>query len=299
LCYHPDFNSKGNCGVCVFEVKGIKEVVRACTTKVEEGMEILTSSKKVKDVRNLNIELIFAEHAMKCNTCPWSTNCPLLKLARRYEIDTSRFSKRKDTRKIYKFDCSIELDNSQCIDCRNCIDACSIQQGIGYLEIEGKGFEQKIVPTKNKNIECINPEKIRLDKKVESGIQKVVNHYFKTKGLTLEELKKSAKKQEIIYSRYTKPAKQLLELSGSIEKAKESITKVANWANSRNLDYTIETVLKKWLEIKNLEPKKIEKKPFYRGDRMVKKRGKWYVIDNQGEWLEFAGKEEDIVWKEE
>jgi hypothetical protein len=152
---------------------------------------------------------------------------------------------------------------------------------------------------KNKNIECINPEKIRLDKKVESGIQKVVNHYFKTKGLTLEELKKSAKKQEIIYSRYTKPAKQLLELSGSIEKAKESITKVANWANSRNLDYTIETVLKKWLEIKNLEPKKIEKKPFYRGDRMVKKRGKWYVIDNQGEWLEFAGKEEDIVWKEE
>ncbi len=152
---------------------------------------------------------------------------------------------------------------------------------------------------KNKNVDCINPEKIRLTKKVESEIQQIVNHYFKTKGLTLEELKKSAKKKEIIYSRYTKPAKQLLELSGSIEKAKKAITIVANWAKSRNLDYTIETVLKKWLEIKNLKPKKIEKKPFYRGDRMIKKRGKWYVIDKQGEWLEFAGKEDDITWKED
>jgi len=26
---------------------------------------------------------------------------------------------------------------------------------------------------------------------------------------------------------------------------------------------------------------------------------KWYVIDKDGEWLEFAGKKEDIEWREE
>lgn len=151
---------------------------------------------------------------------------------------------------------------------------------------------------KGKSIDCIDPDKIRLEEKQESDIQTIVNYYFRTKGLSLEELKKNTKKKKIIYSRYTKPAKQLLELAGSVEKAKKAINKVAKWAKSRKLDYAIETVFKKWPELDQLKPKKKEKKPFYRGDRMVKSRGSWYVIDDQGEWLEFAGNEDDINWKE-
>ncbi|MGM0438884.1 MAG: phage integrase SAM-like domain-containing protein [Patescibacteria group bacterium] len=151
----------------------------------------------------------------------------------------------------------------------------------------------------NKDISCPSPEKARIEKKMESDVQKLVNYYFKTKGLSIEEVKQSARKKQIIYSRHTKPAKDLLDLAGSLEKAKKAIQKVADWAKSRNLDYAIETVFKKWPELKNLKPKKKEKKPFYRGERMIKSRGKWYVIDDQGEWFEFAGKEEDITWKEE
>ena len=33
----------------------------------------------------------------------------------------------------------------------------------------------------------------------ETNIQKIVNHYFETKGLSLEEIKKDAKKKKIIY----------------------------------------------------------------------------------------------------
>ena len=114
----------------------------------------------------------------------------------------------------------------------------------------------------------------------------------------LEELKKDARKRKIIYSRYTRPAKQLLELAGSTEKAKEAINKVAEWAKSRDLDYAIETVFKKWLELDRLKPKEIVKKPFFRGQQMVwsQTRKNWYVIDDNGEWLEFAGKESEIEW---
>ena len=150
----------------------------------------------------------------------------------------------------------------------------------------------------NEDINCPSPEKARMEERVESDIQKLVNYYFQTKGLDIEEIKDNARKKKIIYSRHTKPAKDLLQLAGSLKKSKEAIKIVADWAKSRNLDYAIETVFKKWPELKNLKPKKKEKKPFYRGDRMVKSRGKWYVIDNQGEWLEFAGKKEDITWKE-
>ena len=136
-------------------------------------------------------------------------------------------------------------------------------------------------------------------KQQETNIQKVVNYYFKTKGLNLDELKKDARKKKIVYSRYVRPAKQLLELAGSLREAKKAITKVAKWAKSRNLDYAIETVFKKWLELDKLKPKEIVKKPFFRGDQMIwsQTRKKWFVITQDDEWKDFAGKEEDIEWK--
>lgn len=133
----------------------------------------------------------------------------------------------------------------------------------------------------------------------ESDIQQVVNHYFGTKGLSVDQIKTDAKKKTIIYSRFTRPAKQLIELAGSAEKAKQAITKVAEWAQSRGLDYAIETVFKKWLELDRLRPKEVVKKPFYRGDPMVwsEAKKKWFVVTKDGDWLEFADKEKTIEWK--
>jgi len=135
--------------------------------------------------------------------------------------------------------------------------------------------------------------------KEETTIRQIVTHYFETKGVNLDQLKRDARKRKIVYSRFTKPAKQLLELTGSIEKAKKAIDKVAGWAKSRNLDYAIETVFKKWLELDNLKPKEVVKKPFFRNNPMVwsETKKKFYVIDPYGEWLEFAGKENEIEWR--
>ncbi|HUV80901.1 MAG TPA: hypothetical protein VMW21_00040 [Patescibacteria group bacterium] len=143
-------------------------------------------------------------------------------------------------------------------------------------------------------------EKRKIKKQVEeTAIQEIVNHYFYSKGLNLERIKEDAKKKKIVYSRFTKPAKQLLELAGSVKKAKKAIDQVALWANSRGLDYAIETVFKKWLELDRLKPKEIVKKPYYLGNPMVwsESKRKWYVIDEHGIWLEFADKEEKIEWR--
>jgi len=161
-------------------------------------------------------------------------------------------------------------------------------RGIG--ESSAKKIEQYIKKGKIKEFEEL---------KEETALRQIITHFFKSKGLSLQELKENAKKRKIIYSRFTKPAKQLLELAGSVEKAKEAIDKVALWANSRKLDYAIETVFKKWLELDTLKPKEIVKKPFYHGDPMVfsQMKKKWYVISKHGEWLLFAGRESEIEWK--
>ena len=144
------------------------------------------------------------------------------------------------------------------------------------------------------------PKPKKKKKKIkETTIQEIVNHYFYTKGLNLEQIKKDAKKKKIIYSRFTRPAKQLLELAGSVKKANEAINVVAEWAQSRSLDYTIETVFKRWLELGRLKPKEIIKKPYYLGNPMIwsELKRKWYVIDESGTWLEFADKEDKIEWR--
>ena len=135
--------------------------------------------------------------------------------------------------------------------------------------------------------------------KEKTALREVITHFFETKGIPLSRLKMSAKKHKIVYGRYAAPAKQLLELAGSVEKAKEAITKVADWANSRKLDYSIETVFKKWLELDRLKPKEVVKKPFYQGMPLVWSavKKKWYVVRDDGEWLEFADKEDTIEWK--
>ena len=140
---------------------------------------------------------------------------------------------------------------------------------------------------------------LELPLKLANDIQRIVNHYFYTKGLTIKEIKESAKKKKIIYARHVRAAKQLLELAGSLKKALKAIDKVAEWAKSRDLDYTIETVFKRWLELDRLKPKDVVKKPYFQGNPMVwsETKKKWYVISPEGEWLEFAGKEEDIEWR--
>ena len=135
--------------------------------------------------------------------------------------------------------------------------------------------------------------------KEKTALREIVTHFFETKNISIKKLKMNAKKQKIIYGRYTAPAKQLLELAGYVTAAKKASDTVAVWANTRGLEYTIETVFKKWLELDRLKPKKVVKKPFYQGMPLVwsELKKKWFVVNDEGEWLEFADEESKIEWR--
>ncbi len=155
LCQHDDFAPQANCRICVVEIVGNNRLQTSCSTLVKEGMEITTDSPKVRRARQTNLELIFAEHIEKCGTCVWRFECPLLSFAEKYKLQITRFKDRKAKRKIYKFANAVEIDGSQCIDCRRCVEACSQLQHIDYLEVKGKGVNQEIVPVKDKHKHCI------------------------------------------------------------------------------------------------------------------------------------------------
>ena len=152
LCYHSDLKIKGNCRLCVVEIKGRKGLFPACSTLIEPKMEVITDSKLIRRARRINLELIFAQHCEECNDCIWSFNCQLLKLAKKYRLNISRFPDRKKEYPVYQFGPSLIFDSSKCVDCRNCVEVCK-KQGVGFLKIKQKGHLFQIVPDETK--ECV------------------------------------------------------------------------------------------------------------------------------------------------
>lgn len=132
------------------------------------------------------------------------------------------------------------------------------------------------------------------NKNVSTNVQQVVNHFFVLKGWD-NKGKEYYKTNKIIYARFLRPAKDLLDLcENNIDEANLCLSKVADWAKSRELDWSIETVFKKWYDIDKLKPK--EKKPYLGGFRAFQKNNQWYVIKDSGEINMWAGKKE-VVWK--
>jgi len=153
LCYHSDIEPSMSCRLCLVKVKGKKGLFTACSLLAEDGMEITTKDKEIEQARKTNLELLFSQHKEECFDCVYKYNCYLLKLAKEYDVEITRFKDRKTDYPVHRFGPALIFDSSKCIDCRNCVDICQ-QQGVGFLKVEkGKKEFLNVVPDKNK--ECI------------------------------------------------------------------------------------------------------------------------------------------------
>jgi len=144
LCWLRDINAIGACRICLVEVKGARSMVAACVYPIEEGMEIITNSKKVMDARKKNIELILSTHNQDCLSCVRSGKCELQELANTYGVNDKAFS---GLRIDYEPDTStpyLVRENSKCVLCRRCVAACNSWQGIGAIGPMERGFKTHI-----------------------------------------------------------------------------------------------------------------------------------------------------------
>ena len=80
LCFMKDLGAYGACGVCVVEVEGSAKLLRACSSKVAEGMVVSTASERALKARKLAMELMMGDHDADCLApckleCPAHTDC--------------------------------------------------------------------------------------------------------------------------------------------------------------------------------------------------------------------------------
>lgn len=154
LCYHSDLNLQNSCRLCLVKIKDRPGLHTSCSTKVEEGMIIITNSPEINKARNTNLELIFTEHCEECGDCIKQRNCTILELAKKYNTKINKFPDRKTKYPVYRFGPSLEFDSSKCIDCGLCVDMCE-KIGVSFLEFKKKGKFFEVMPSAKKDKDCI------------------------------------------------------------------------------------------------------------------------------------------------
>ena len=151
LCYLKDINEIGACRVCLVEKVGVEKLITACNTKVEEGMEILTNSPRVRQTRRINVELILSDHDCKCVQCVKSGNCTLQRIANDLGIINLPYENIAEVNR-WDFDLPLIREASKCVKCMRCVQICDKVQSMNVWDITGSGYRTSVGVAKNKKI---------------------------------------------------------------------------------------------------------------------------------------------------
>ncbi|MDX9872543.1 MAG: NADH-dependent [FeFe] hydrogenase, group A6 [Clostridia bacterium] len=152
LCYHPDLPKQASCRICVVEVKGQRKFKTACNTPIEEGDEIFTNTKAVRDTRRTILELILANHPTDCLKCIRNTNCELQDFAHEYKITEMPFVLTAKPVPITSNNPSIVRDMAKCVKCGRCAEVCQSVQDVSAIDTAHRSDEFTVTTPYEKDL---------------------------------------------------------------------------------------------------------------------------------------------------
>ena len=121
LCYHEGVGAYGSCRLCLVEVekKGRKKLVTSCLYPVEEGLNVLTDTTKIRSNRKTIMQLLLAR-------CP--ENQAIKDMAEKLGVTETPF----------------KLENKNCILCGLCTRACEEVVGASAISLVNRGVNREV-----------------------------------------------------------------------------------------------------------------------------------------------------------
>lgn len=149
LCHLDGIKDIGACRLCLVEITGSPKLLPACVTKVQEGMEVRTSSDRLRRYRRMILELLLAERNHVCSVCVSNGHCELQTLAAEHGIDHVRFEYLSPRLEVDLSHRLFGMDHNRCILCTRCVRACWHVEGAGTKNVAGRGIQSKIISDLN------------------------------------------------------------------------------------------------------------------------------------------------------
>ena len=139
ICYHDHCTANGLCRICVVEVDGVRPLLPACLSRVNQGMNVSTSSARVVRSRRTILEMLHS--AIDLSEAP-----DIQKLMDDYGIDRRRFPDAKKRAHALLDDNPMYVrDYAKCILCWRCVQVCAEDAQFTYaINFTGRGFDTNI-----------------------------------------------------------------------------------------------------------------------------------------------------------
>ena len=145
LCQLDGLSISGACRLCMVEIKGWNKLVPACSTYIDDGMEITTNSERLKKYRKKIIELLFAEGNHVCSVCVSNGNCRLQELAQIVGMEHTHFPYLNPVRIVDMSHERFVVDRNRCILCGRCVRVCDEIEGAHTWDIKGRGINARVI----------------------------------------------------------------------------------------------------------------------------------------------------------
>ncbi len=168
FCHHPKLEPVGMCRMCLVElgrpmrdrntgqfvmengspkIQFMPKLETACTTKVEDGLVVLTQSAKATEGQKGTLEFLLTSHPLDCPICDKGGECPLQNLTMAHGPGKSRFiyDEKKHMDKMVPLGELIYLDRERCIQCARCIRFQSEIAGDSVIGFDERGRSTQIV----------------------------------------------------------------------------------------------------------------------------------------------------------
>jgi predicted molibdopterin-dependent oxidoreductase YjgC len=166
LCDLPGLQSHGSCRMCTVQIESRPNTPTACTTLVEEGMNVQTDSPTVRSLRAELLKLLLSEHpacclfceekshcdecmvtlrktgvTTGCRSCPSDGQCELQVLTERLNLAEGGYPVRYRMLPVEKKDPFFDRDYNLCILCQRCVRICEENHFASAITLTSRGTD--------------------------------------------------------------------------------------------------------------------------------------------------------------
>ncbi|MDD1502133.1 formate dehydrogenase subunit alpha [Lysinibacillus sp. CNPSo 3705] len=146
ICHVPAVDPIETCDTCIVEVNG--QLVRSCSTKAVNGMDIQLTSDKAKAAQTEAMDRLLENHLLYCTVCDNNNgNCTLHNTAELMEIEHQKYPYQPKV-EPHEVDMShpfYRYDPNQCIACGQCVEVCQNLQVNETLSLDWEAERPKVI----------------------------------------------------------------------------------------------------------------------------------------------------------
>ncbi|MDR3152159.1 MAG: [FeFe] hydrogenase, group A [Bifidobacteriaceae bacterium] len=162
LCYLLCGVNSGKCGLCRVEITQndgtsndrISKIKPACLVSLEDGLNVVTDSQKLKDMQTKAVVKLLEKHDFSCAQCYRKTNCEFLNIVQKTRAKTANPYK-ADPAKIYSGP-TLTIDSNKCVLCARCVSTCAAKTRTKSVEISQTDFGRAVRPAGDSGFEASN-----------------------------------------------------------------------------------------------------------------------------------------------